>query len=271
MRHGMIVMGFTVLFAVWSGCVLHKVNDPLADVKSNHVIYYCDGAGGGDKVGYGNGVIEAAEDVGWKGQFVIFPWNTGKGLVQDQVAPVAYKREQAEKLAKLIKADLDQGKIVSVVGFSAGAAPAVYAVEQLPDGYRVNNVVLLSSSLSQEYDLNDALRKIKKRMIVTTSEKDKVLLDMVPLVKTADCVSTKKGACSGAYGFRRPANADTETILLYDKIINIPWIPIFADYGNDGSHFGAVNRQFVRDVLLPIIWANMDSGKPMPKEDKTGL
>jgi pimeloyl-ACP methyl ester carboxylesterase len=97
----------------------------------------------------------------------MFSWETGLGVALDQVASNEYKRAKAAKLADKIVA-FHRGHPntpVTLVGFSAGAVVAMFTLESLPDSPIVENVVLLSGSLSADYDLTSALaRRLRTRL-----------------------------------------------------------------------------------------------------------
>ena len=61
------------------------------------------------------------------------------------------------------------GVPLSVLSFSAGAAPAIFALEDLPETVQVDRVVMLGCSMSEDYDLTKALKRVKGKMYLYTS------------------------------------------------------------------------------------------------------
>ncbi len=219
-------------------------------------VFYLDGAGGGHPLSpWAWGVARGLTAGGFPGDVYMFPWNTGLGPTADESIGVDYKRREARKLAELIRRYQDErpGRPVTLIGYSAGTAIVVFALEELPGSRQVDDVVLLGSALSRHYDLSQALRRVKDRLIVYTSPKDEVLTVFVALTGTADREFC--GLCAaGLAGFdRRGAAGDPESTAQYRKIEDVPWRPEFALAGNDGSHAGWVQSQFIQEYVAPLL------------------
>ncbi len=248
---------FTFVLAVGAaalvdlGCATMRVHDHERD-QFGHV-FYLDGAGGGGGGSpWASGVEKGLGLAKYPGDFYCFPWNTGLGVAVDQGASVEYKREKAAELAKMIRQYIDEhpGAPVSVVGLSAGTAVAVFTLEALPDRYAVDDIVLLGSSLSSHYDITKALKHVRNRFVVYTSEKDAVLSVLVSVSGTADRMFC--GACAaGLRGFHWPPDKskDPVALALYRKVENIDWKPEFAQSGNYGGHTDTVGPRFIRDYV----------------------
>lgn len=223
--------------------------------REHEIVYYVDGAGGGGPIAnWSHGVQEGLREAGYRGAFVNYVWQTGLGALADQQTSTGYKRSRAAALARLIQQHLDQhpNADVSVIALSAGTAIAVFALEALPQEQPIHDVFLLSSSMSANYDLTAALRRVQHHMYVFTSPGDPVLRIFVPLTGTADrrfC-----GQCSaGLYGFQLPANASAETRYLYSKLENLSSGPLTADEKDNGGHTDKVRVAFVRDRITPLL------------------
>lgn len=239
-----------------SGCSQMQAPD-RAERMTRGYVYYCDGAGGGGLLmNWSSGVRDGLVDAGYDGSGEMFRWETGLGVVADQTASVEYKKGKARQLADEIvkyKAKYPDAP-VHIIGLSAGTAVVAYALEYLPVNDAVQNVVMLSGSLSSGYDLTQALRRVKGRMYIFTSQRDEVLLAAVPMVGTADRVSADGGTI-GLNGARLPAGASQETRALYRKISVIAWNPQFARYGDEGGHTDSVKGPFVQQFVAPLIIA----------------
>jgi len=223
--------------------------------REHEIVYYVDGAGGGGLIAnWSHGVREGLREAGYRGAFVNYVWQTGLGALADQQTSTAYKRSRAAALARLIQQHLDQhpNADVSVIALSAGTAIAVFALEALPQEQQIHDVFLLSSSMSANYDLTAALRRVQHHMYVFTSPDDPVLRIFVPLTGTADRQFC--GQCSaGLYGFHLPANPSAETRYLYSKVENISSGPLAADEEDNGGHTDKVRVAFVRDRIAPLL------------------
>jgi hypothetical protein len=219
------------------------------------MIFGCDGSGAGVLVKWGPSARRGMVKAGYKGLFGPFRWQTGLGVAADHTSPVEYKREMAAKLAERIARHRQDypNDPVYLGGLSAGCAVVIYALEELPPGVTVDQVLLLSSSVSADYDLSKALAHVKGRIYATTSPKDAVLRDLVTFVGTADR-EAKGSEISGIQGFHPPAGAPAATRALYEaKVVNIAWRPEFAQYGNHGGHTDVVAEKFVARYLAPLV------------------
>jgi hypothetical protein len=251
--HILFAIGSALAMLLTTGCA--AMTQHRHDLDAHGVVYYCDGAGGGGPLtDWGRGVRKGLEQAGYPGAFVNFRWQTGLGVGADQAASVKYKRRQAAKLADQIERfqQTHPDAPVHLIGLSAGTAVAAFALEELPVDQPVDDVVLLGSSLSEHYDLTDALRRVEHRVYVYTSEKDVVLGVLAAAAGTADRQFC--GACSaGLHGFHLPHDASPQTRRLYSKIENIAWKPEFAKAGYTGGHTDVVNPKFVRQYIAPLL------------------
>jgi pimeloyl-ACP methyl ester carboxylesterase len=220
-------------------------------------LYYLDGAGGGTaKKNWSAGVKKGLLEGGYPGAGEMFTWETGRGLIADQDASVAYKRAKAKEMAreveKQVKAFPDAP--VDVLGFSAGTAVAIFALEALPPSVQVENVVLLGASISNDYDLTEALKRVRGKVYLYTSRRDRMLGFFMGFSGTAD---RKFVPGAGERGFVLPRNAGPLTKKLYaEKLRAIPWTPTLAADGDFGRHFDNVKMKFIRDHVAPLL---MDS------------
>jgi len=217
-------------------------------------VYYLDGAGGGGLVNYAGGVRKGLEKAGYAGAGEVFTWQTGLGVVADQVASESFKREKAAELAAKIRTykAAHPAAPVTLMGLSAGTAVAAFTLEALPADAQVANVILLSGSLGANYDLTKALQRVGGKMYVTTSKRDGVLGFLVPMSGTADRGSGPADTI-GRQGPRMPASASPETRQQYAKVVEIPWTPKFEQYGDHGGHLDTVNARFVEAVVAPLV------------------
>ena len=256
-----------LLLASSIGCSSKPVSDLKfrADRKerlAQGCIFYFDGAGGGTtKSNYALGVVEGMLAAGYRGGGELVAWETGKGLVKDQDASVAYKRSKANAgAAKIQSYQKDHpGAPVGLLGFSAGTAEAIFALEALPETVQVDHVVLLGTSISRDYDMTEALKRVKNKLYIFTSTHDKMVGTMMKFSGTADRKFHDPGA--GIKGFVLPAGASAATRQLYaEKIVTIPYSDDFMKDGDKGHHFDNVKKEFIRDHVAPLLM-----GKPAPQ------
>lgn len=241
------------LAGLTAGC--SEMNGGPKDYSSHGDVYYLDGAGGGGLISnWGRGVKSGLQMAGYNGKFVEFPWETGMGVVADQIASDNYKRQKAGELAAIISKARSTypDAPITLMGLSAGTAVAVFTLEALPAGCQVDNVVLLGASIGADYNLTKALRRVMGRVYVFTSESDAILNFAVPALGTADRQAGTVPA-AGLEGFYLPAGASPETRRLYAKVTNIAWRASFEKDGDYGGHTDTTYPRFVRDYIAPLV------------------
>lgn len=206
-------------------------------------VYYFDGAGGGGPVvTWARSVEDGLREAGYHGAFHNVRWQTGLGALADHETDASYKRGEAAVAARRIAEYTREhpGAPVYVIGLSAGSAVAVFALEDLPDGVTVDNVALLSSSLSAHYDLTPALAHVSGRAYITVSPEDEILRATAPVLGTADELGHDP---VGLVGFRPGAGAARVTYL--------EWQPVYEAFGWDGSHTDVTDERFIARVVAP--------------------
>lgn len=240
----------------------HLVDEELRAQRG--YIYYLDGSGGGNPLtNWGSGLRKGLRDAGFDGYGEMYYWQTGLGVAADHSSPIGYKqqrgRELAQKIVEFRRANPDTP--ITLIGLSAGNAVLLYALEALPPQPIVEDVVLLSSSVSADYDLSSALKRVREHCYVFTSQRDSVLLLLVPVGGTADRKAGNVGTM-GIEGARPPASAAREQ---YAKVVQIAWSTEFARLGHAGGHTDSVAPAFVREVVAPLI---MTTSTKSAKESK---
>lgn len=200
--------------------------------------YYLDGAG---NWGFGiRDVPVGLKQAGYQGNVEIYIWTSSFNPAVDQIN-VAMNRLRAAILTGKIQDYLRRypRNDVNLIALSAGTGIAVWAVEGLSPPYKVNNVVLLGSSLWERYDMRKALQNIKGKVYVYYSPHDEVLGGAVRAIGTVDRGGTES---AGLHGLRPPGGGG-------GKIINIGWLSKYERYGWTGSHTDATNSVFVRHYV----------------------
>ena len=150
--------------------------------------------------------------------------------------------------------------------------------DYLPEKYQVDEVVFLASSLSSEYDMTRALKRIGGGLHVFYSPHDRVLRDVVKYSGTVDRATLGDGV-AGLAGFRRPEDAGPGARAEYAKIRNIGWRPDFALVGYEGRHMDATSRGFIREYVADIIKGRtgyavkrrVPPGRPSSRPSRSGV
>jgi pimeloyl-ACP methyl ester carboxylesterase len=226
-------------------------------------VYYLDGAGGGSVLtNWSAGVREGLHNAGYPGWGEMFSWETGLGVALDQVASNEYKRAKANELARTIVAfeRENPNTPITLIGHSAGAVVAVFTLEALPERPIVENVVLLSGSLSTDYDLTKALARVRQHVYIFTSDRDAILSVLLPITGPADRDADTNNVI-GVCGATLPASASPETERQYAKVTEVRWNPSFSSFGHRGEHLDSVNELFIRAFVAPLVFA-VPTGEP---------
>lgn len=229
--------------------------------------FYIGGAGPFGHVGSFD-VPEGLRAGGYRGAIEVFPWQSWIGwTIRDQID--RYRNDaQGRKLAAKIRAYLDAypERPVNLVALSAGTGIATWALEHLPPPYRVNHAVFFSSSLSRNYDLSDALQRIRGKLYTFYSPADPILKYAVPIAGTVDR-DAGAGSVGGLVGFAPPRSASPAVLRLYEeKVRNMPWRRMYSRYGYDGGHTDATSVDFVGRVVAPLLKRSAGpAGPPLPE------
>lgn len=236
LRIGLATAGVATL----AGCAGGRIAGP------GPAVIFLDGSGW---AGSASRVASGLQAAGFRGGVESFPWTAALGPVPDHFI-VAHKHARAEKLAARIAERRRQypKDELHLMGLSAGAAVAVFALEKLPPGVTVDNVVLFEPSISGDYDLSAAMERVRGFLYATSSPHDGVLAGVR---LNADGGA---GQPAGLYGLRIPS--DVRRYESYARVVNLPWRPPYAKLGWNGSHTGVTNSRFVRDVIAPRVLSN---------------
>jgi hypothetical protein len=234
-RSACSVLTVTVILAVGSGCELRGKAEPFGKT------FYVGGASNLDA--FGGGVPDGLRQAGYRGDVENFIWTISFNPLIDQLVTI-----NARARAGLLAGEIERyhrrypQNDINIIALSAGTGVAVWAIEDLKSA-RVDNLVLLGSSLSHDYDIRRAMAHLAGNIYVYHSPHDAVL-DAVLIVGTID---GKRGVQSvGQVGLKKPPEAA-------DRIINTPWSRQFMRYGWAGGHTDCVNSTFIRDVVAPLI------------------
>jgi len=219
--------------------------------------YYLDGAG---NWGFGLADVPAGlKNAGYQGNVEAYVWTSSFNPAVDQVNLPMNKLRAAILTAK-IEDYLRQypNNDVNLIALSAGTGIAVWAVEGLKPPNKVNNLILLGSSLSENYDIRKALPNLKGKVYVYYSSHDEVLNGVVRTIGTVDRGGTES---AGLGGLHPPGGGA-------GKIVNVGWRIEYETYGWTGSHTDATSEPFVRRYLSKHILSS-GSGKIAPSSSRS--
>lgn len=233
-----LLVGLVLLGAAVGGC---------AEPKECPVVFYCDGAGWYSS---GGSVAQGLREAGFKGTFCTYSWSALLGPAHDHFVNASSKgiaRGLTRRIENLRRHD-PTGQI-DVMGLSAGTSVVLLALEQLPAGIQVDNVVLFSPSVSAEHNLTKAMQHVRRNLYATCSPHDAIL---ATLAVNADGIP---GPPAGRVGFRLPKQAGAGTDITYHRVINIPWEPAYLAFDWSGGHTAVTNQRMVAAVIAPRVLA----------------
>jgi hypothetical protein len=234
-----------LLFAPWlAGCATAPYDrDTLyanPDRASKGLVVILPGIEGEDRANHD--IRQGLYDAKIPYALVIYRWGTplpGLGLLINQT-DVARNRRQAQEMASQLAMYQTKhpGVPIFLIGHSAGGGLAVFTLEALgriPGAKPIDGAFLLSSSLSADYDLTDALG-MTRLGLVNVSNIDDGLLDKG--TATFGNVDGGHGDSAGRVGFTRT----------YPKVFERPITNEQArrDLGvTDIPHFVATHEQLI--------------------------
>lgn len=234
-----------------SGCSDVRTDPSLRGNEQLGKVYYLDGAG---NLGFGvRTVPEGLRRADYRGDYEPIVWTTFTGPLGDQIIRVN-AHLQADKFRQKIQKYMRRypGRPVNIIALSAGTGVAVWALEGLRQDEKIDNLVMLGSSLSNNYDMTEALRHISGKVYVFWSPKDPILNSFAKLTGSID---GQFGDTAGLTGLFPPERASDKVAELYkQKVQNIRWRPAFEAYGYTGNHTDATSAAFVRSYIAPRLF-----------------
>ncbi len=201
--------------------------------------------------GLAPGIVEggyqgAVEVIDWtSGHWPLFVYHLRSDARHDRGARVIGERVVAYRRRF-------PGRELNLVAYSAGAAVALEALEELPQGEEVDRLILLAGAVSPAHDLRPALAHCRVGLWNYYQPQDVVALWAGTIVAgTADGHHLMS---AGAVGFWPNADlSEAEKDLVKRKLVQMPYEPRMALSGNLGGHFQCVNRRFVAQWIAPVL------------------
>lgn len=178
------------------------------------------------------------------------PWNPL------HLAMVRHNRTQARVVAEVIT-DYQRdfpGQPVHLIGHSAGAGMALFALARLPAGHSVTSVTLLAAAVSRKFDVVRLLDRTRIGIWNFYSPLDLPTVGLGTIL--FGTMDRCHGVSAGALGFQT-ADGSTQsaesTAAATPKLHQIRFRPNMIKCWNFGGHFGSTNAVFVRRHIAPIL------------------
>lgn len=222
--------------------------------------WYIDGAGN-----WGFGILDVPtglEDAGYQGFVSNHRWSLTFNPALDQTLRFIAKGS-GEALGREITSYLKKHPQAeaNIIALSAGTGVGMWAIESVQPPYKVNNYIMLGSSLSSKYDVSKALKNMKGNIYVYYTSTDPVLQGPVRALGTIDGTFDDSAGLVGLHG--RGASG---------RVVNIARRSEHGSYGWTGGHADCTNRRFVARYLARHIvtrGAASPEQQPTPETEKT--
>lgn len=204
-------------------------------------------------------ILDGLIDAGADQAVIVYRWGRPvpvAGMVMNEVDFVG-NHAAGKRLAKYIEKYQDRhpGQPVYLIGHSGGGGVAVFAAESLSKDHAVDRIVLLSPSISADYNLDKALRHTRGGIVNFWSPNDVgVLVLGTSLLGNVD---GGHGPAAGAIGFK-----SDEDSLERSGLHQVEWNPAMEGSGNYGGHTDSAGREFVTSYVAPWILSGYASRGP---------
>ncbi len=234
------------------GCLVASVATGCSNPREQFGrTWYLDGAGN-----WGFGAMDVPvglEQAGYRGFVSNHRWSLTFNPALDQTLRFLAKGQGAS-LGNQITDYLERhpGAEANLIALSAGTGVAMWAIENVKPPHKVNNYVMVGSSISSRYDVRKALKNMKGNIVVYYSSRDPVLQGPVRALGTIDGTFDDSAGLVGLRG------AGTKG----GRIKNIPWNAKFVRLGWTGGHADCVNKRFVKGELKR--WIVPGGARPRP-------
>jgi pimeloyl-ACP methyl ester carboxylesterase len=179
----------------------------------------------------------------------IYNWGVpipGVGLLVNQTNAIG-NRLAGANIARMIEnyQDTYPGRPVFLIGHSGGGGVAVFAAEELAEGRTIEGLVLLSASISANYNLSKALGKCSNGVLNVYNREDTGLLGVGTTIMGN--VDGGHGASAGLTGFDKP----------YPRLYQIEVTPSMTYVSGGGAHDAATRPAFVSAYVAPWVLSSI--------------
>lgn len=257
MKHGIraCILLLLVSFAPFAATAA-PTTEPSTRPAGKAWLLHLPGIGG--EHGIDRAMVRGLHDGGWPGSTEIYDWtenDPGINALQARQRNVGEAKIVADQL--LAEMRKEPGVEITLTSHSGGTGIAVWALESLPPGKKIQTLVLLASALSPGYDLSQALTHVSGHAYVFYSGQDRVVLGVgTTMFGTIDGIRTE---AAGLVGFKRPAAVDGKA---YAKLVQIGYDKRWMAMANIGSHIGSMSRPFSQKILAPLMIADLGPHGP---------
>ncbi|MHC4981611.1 MAG: alpha/beta fold hydrolase [Planctomycetota bacterium] len=144
------------------------------------------------------------------------------------------------------------GRPVVLVGQSGGSAIGVWAAEQMPQGDKIDGLIMLAPALSPRYVLDEALSNCDRGIVSVHSHRDWLFLGLLTVVYGT--MDGEHDFSAGMVGFEVPDSKARNS--LYQKFHDVGWTSEMAWKGHGGMHLTSGAANFVASYVAPFVLAD---------------
>ena len=194
-------------------------------------------------------VAKGLDDAGIEMAIKVYDWTTGCGLLFPyHLCALSRNRREAANLTDRVCEYRDHypGRPVHIIGHSGGAGLALLAMDVMPVGVKITNLILLAPAVSPSYDLGSAHEHVEFGIWNFCSWFDLLFLGVGTLI--LGTIDRRHVLASGARGFTSGQRADDG-----NRLRQQPYVAKMLRSWNCGGHFGCTNRVFVSEWLAPLL------------------
>ncbi|MBL7220297.1 MAG: hypothetical protein ISS69_09305 [Phycisphaerae bacterium] len=175
----------------------------------------------------------------------------GVGMILNQIDFLGNYIAGAQVAERIVKyQNKHPNRPVHIIGHSGGGGIAVFAADAMPEGREITGVILLSASISSEYDITRALKHCSSGIVNFYNRNDGALLGLGTTV--LGNVGGAHGPSAGLLGFTPPKeSASDEKRLAYQKLYQVPMTSAMA--AGSTPHFATTQSSFVTSYIAPWI------------------
>ena len=244
MRHERILAVLGLCLATAAGCPSNK--EYMTETRlANGLVIILPGIEGESPLNHG--IRDGLDLAGVGHGLPIYAWGRpvpGIGPLLNQMDFIG-NRLAGAGVAQMVMdyQDSHPGKPVYLVGHSGGGGVAVFAAEALPEGRKLDGLVLLSASISSPYNLTKALSRCHNGIVNFYNPDDIGLLGIGTTV--VGNVDGARGPAAGLGGFDKPRPGDPSAKqLAYTRVFQVQVTPGMTG-GNDDPHAAVTRANFV--------------------------
>ncbi len=230
------------------GCGVDQSSQYLSGIrKENGLVIILPGIEG--ESGFNHNIRTGLAAAGCFRAMPIYNWGLpipGLGLLVNQ-SNVIGNRIAGSNIAKMVEKyqDAYPGRPVFLVGHSGGGGVAVFAAEGMSKGRQLDGLILLSASISADYNLTKAMSRCKNGIVNFYNRDDAGLLGVGTAI--VGNVDGGHGASAGLTGFSKQ----------YGKLHQVQVTKSMTFSSGGGTHDAATRPGFVSRYVAPWVLSSV--------------